>query len=101
MKRFTIHVPRARNSCTSYAIENIDYLTESYSYCYRFITSSNILSSNPIINPLITLVLNILRKKTKEVGSNLGVKVLNYDLLFIIERRPITLIRVKVDLTII
>ena len=28
MKRFTMHVPRARDSCTSYATETIDYLTE-------------------------------------------------------------------------
>ena len=27
MKRFTMHVPYARDLCTSYAIENIDYLT--------------------------------------------------------------------------
>jgi hypothetical protein len=27
MKRFTKHVLRARNSCTSYATENTDYLT--------------------------------------------------------------------------
>jgi hypothetical protein len=27
MKRFTMHVPRARDSCTSYATENTDYLT--------------------------------------------------------------------------
>jgi len=30
MKRFTMHVPRARDSCTSYAIENTDYLTILY-----------------------------------------------------------------------
>jgi len=28
MKRFTIHVLRARNSYTSYATENTDYLTK-------------------------------------------------------------------------
>jgi ABC-type transport system involved in Fe-S cluster assembly fused permease/ATPase subunit len=28
MKRFTKHVPRARDSCTSYASKNTDYLTE-------------------------------------------------------------------------
>jgi hypothetical protein len=27
MKRFTMHVPRARDSCTSYATENTDYVT--------------------------------------------------------------------------
>jgi hypothetical protein len=27
MKIFTKHVPRARDSCTSYATENTDYLT--------------------------------------------------------------------------
>jgi hypothetical protein len=27
MKRLTMHVPRARDSCTSYATENADYLT--------------------------------------------------------------------------
>ena len=59
------------------------------------------MSYNLIINPLITLVLNILRKKTKKVGSNSGVKGLNYNLLFIIERRPITLIRAKADLAVI
>ena len=59
------------------------------------------MSSNPIINPLITLVPNILKKKTKKIGSNLSSKRLNYDLLFIIKRRPITLIYAKVDLTVI
>jgi hypothetical protein len=59
------------------------------------------LFGNPIINPLITLVPNILKKKTKEVGSNSGVKGLNYNLLFIIKQRPITLMHTKVDLTII
>jgi hypothetical protein len=59
------------------------------------------LSGNLIINPLITLIPNILKKKTKEVGSNLGVKGLNYNLLFIIKRCPITLMDAKVDLTII
>jgi hypothetical protein len=29
MKRFTMHVIRARDSCTSYATENTDYLTVS------------------------------------------------------------------------
>ena len=53
------------------------------------------------MNTFITLVLNILRKKTKEVDSNLDIKGLNYNLLFIIEWRLITLIRVKVELTII
>ena len=51
--------------------------------------------------PTITLVPNILRKKTKEVGSNLGVKGLNYDLLFIIKRRPIILICIKVNFAVI
>jgi hypothetical protein len=59
------------------------------------------LSSNPIINPLITLVPDILKKKTKKISSNSGIKGLNYDLLFIIKRRPITLIYAKVDLTVI
>ena len=59
------------------------------------------MSGNPIINPLITLGLEILRKKTKEAGSNSGVKGLNYDLLFIIKRRLIALICAKVDLAII
>jgi hypothetical protein len=59
------------------------------------------LSGNLIINPLITLIPNILRKKTKEAGSNLGIKGLNYNLIFIIERRFITLIHAKVNLTII
>ena len=27
MKRFTMHVPHARDSCTSYATETTDYLT--------------------------------------------------------------------------
>jgi hypothetical protein len=27
-----MHVPRARNSCTSYATENIDYLTHPLSF---------------------------------------------------------------------
>ena len=57
--------------------------------------------SNLIVNPFITLVPDILRKKTKEVGSNLGVKGLNYDLFFIIKRRPITLMYIKVDLIVI
>jgi hypothetical protein len=59
------------------------------------------LSSNPIINPLITLVPDILKKKTKKISSNSGIKGLNYDLPFIIKRRPITLIYAKVDLTVI
>ena len=57
--------------------------------------------SNLIINPLITLVPDILKKKTKEVSSNSGIKGLNYNLLFIIKRRPITLMRIKVDFAII
>ena len=32
MKRFTMHVPRARDSCTSYATENTDYLTHPLSF---------------------------------------------------------------------
>ena len=32
MKRFTIHVPRARDSCTSYATENTDYLIYPLSF---------------------------------------------------------------------
>ena len=32
MKRFTKHVPRARDSCTSYATENTDYLTHPLSF---------------------------------------------------------------------
>ena len=32
MKRFTKHVPHARNSCTSYATENTDYLTHPLSF---------------------------------------------------------------------
>ena len=32
MKRFTMHIPRARDSCTSYATENIDYLTYPLSF---------------------------------------------------------------------
>jgi hypothetical protein len=59
------------------------------------------LSGNPIINPLITLVSDILKKKTKEAGSNLGIKGLNYNLLFIIKQCPITLMHTKVNLTII
>ena len=32
MKRFTKHVPRARDSCTSCAFENTDYLTYPLSF---------------------------------------------------------------------
>ena len=59
------------------------------------------MSGNLIINPLITLVPDILKKKIKETGSNLSVKGLNYNFLFIMKRRPITLIYAKVDFAII
>ena len=42
-----------------------------------------------------------MKKKTKKVGSNLGIKGLNYNLFFIMERRPITLMHAKVDFAII
>jgi hypothetical protein len=32
MKRFTMHVLRVRDLCTSYAIENTDYLTHPLSF---------------------------------------------------------------------
>ncbi len=46
MKRFTKHVPRARDSCTSYATENTDYLTSSVSIKKDYSGSSTVQASD-------------------------------------------------------
>ena len=52
MKRFTKHVLRARDSCTSYATENIDYLTHPLSFDLVEDEANHLLASvNVLIRP--------------------------------------------------
>jgi hypothetical protein len=52
MKRFTMHVPRARDSCTSYASETTDYLTHPLSFELFEVKANHLLVSvNVSIEP--------------------------------------------------
>jgi hypothetical protein len=52
MKRFTKYVLRARDSCTSYAMENTDYLTHPLSFELFKVKANHLLVSvNALIKP--------------------------------------------------